>query len=135
MHSRHHPRISKAATLVCLGLITLLAACAHAPNSGGDAEAVSVIVQAPDMLHAKRAVALAGGTVTHELGIIRSVGATVTPSQLELLRKVRDVQIREDHSVTLSDGTVTETAREESNAVEIMAIEASVNQETTKENP
>ena len=52
-----------------------------------------------------------GGVVTHELGIIRAVGATVTPSQLELLRKVKDVRIRENRTVSLSDETAEKTPR------------------------
>lgn len=114
---------------LCVGALALTVACAHGGGPSADEQLVSVIVQAPDTQHAVRAVALAGGTVTHELGIIRSVGATVTPSQLELLRKVSDVQIRENHAVTLSGGTMTETAREESNTIEPMAINIWVTQE------
>jgi hypothetical protein len=88
--------------LVAVGCLAALAlGCAHGGGPEADRQLVSVIVQAPDMQHARRAVALAGGTVTHELAIIGGVGAAVTPAQLELLHKVKDVRIHEDRVVSM----------------------------------
>ena len=69
------------------------------------------IVQGSDVETVAALVESVGGVVTHELGIIRAVGATVTPSQLELLRKVKDVRIRENRTVSLSDETAEKTPR------------------------
>jgi hypothetical protein len=91
-------------------------ACTHGTGADLDETPVSVIVQAPDLQHAVRAVALAGGTVTHELGIIRAVGATLTPSQLELVKKVTNVRVRENRAVTYSVENTTGMVRDETDA-------------------
>ena len=46
-----------------------------------------MIVQATDMESAADAVRAVGGEVTHELGIINAVAATVSEGQLGLLRE------------------------------------------------
>ncbi len=45
-----------------------------------------VIIQAEDMSVAAEAVRAAGGEITHELGIINSVAAELTPDQVETVR-------------------------------------------------
>ena len=121
MTKTRFPDQHRGAHLVCAALLLLPIACAHGAGPGVKEKTVSVIVQAPDMQHAVRAVALAGGTVTHELGIIRSVGATVTPAQLELLAKVRNFRIRDNRAGSLSDERETGTP----GAAEVM-VEAAV---------
>lgn len=90
--------------------LTLAMACAHGSGQGPDESFVRVIVQAPSTEQAERAVALVGGTVTHRLNIIRSVGATLTGRQLELLGHIEGVQVHEDRTVPLTEdspGAVT----------------------------
>ena len=50
-----------------------------------DAPATSVIVQGQDLESTARAVRDAGGTITHELGIIDSVAAAMTPDEVREL--------------------------------------------------
>lgn len=51
----------------------------------------SAIVQAGDAASAARRVEAVGGTVTHELGIIRAVGARLTAAQRDRLAGLRGV--------------------------------------------
>lgn len=90
-------------TVLLIVALAVLTACSHRAGSSEDEQLVSVIVQAPTTEQAERAVALVGGTVTHRLGIIRSVGATVTGRQLELLGHIEGVQVHEDRSVPLTE--------------------------------
>ena len=51
----------------------------------------SMIVQAADLEQAAEAVHAAGGTITHELGIINAVAARLTPQQVANLDRRDDV--------------------------------------------
>ncbi|MBT8067046.1 MAG: S8 family peptidase [Gammaproteobacteria bacterium] len=65
----------------------------------------SYIVQAANLDQARTAVIEAGGEVTHELDIIRSVGATLTRDQLKAVRARSDVKrVYEDRAVSTSHG-------------------------------
>ena len=57
----------------------------------------SAIVQASDAVSAARLVEAAGGTVTHELGIIRAVGARLTAAQRDRLAGLQGVLHLYDH--------------------------------------
>ena len=63
----------------------------------------SYIVQAANLDQAKTAVIEVGGEVTHELDIIRAVGATLTADQLRAVRARDDVKrVYEDRAVNTS---------------------------------
>ncbi len=65
--------------------------------------ASAYIVQASSVEAARKAVEAVGGVVTHDLTIIRAVGATLYPDQVEGLRSQPDVrQVFEDATVTTS---------------------------------
>ncbi len=70
-------------------------------NPGPEAERVSVIVQASDMEAAAEAVRAVGGEVSHELGIIRAVAATVSEGQRSALRE-RGLHLQDDAAVGLA---------------------------------
>ena len=78
-----------------LSVATLVAAtllCAMAGQAAPPADATtSVIVQAADPATATRLVATVGGTVTHELDIIRAVGARLTATQRDRLAGLQGV--------------------------------------------
>ncbi|WP_294078046.1 S8 family peptidase, partial [Thiolapillus sp.] len=57
-----------------------------------DSPKQSVIVQGSDLSAVREAVLSVGGEITHELGIIRSVGAKLTGAQLEKLRTFKQVR-------------------------------------------
>ena len=69
------------ALAVTAALVAVLAP-APAPSPGGR----GYIVQGRDVQAAAAAVRAAGGTVTHELGVIDAVGARLAPAQLDILR-------------------------------------------------
>ena len=64
-----------------------------------DTSTTSVIVQGNDFEAAAEAVRSVGGEITHELGVIRSVGATVTGPQLTRLKDLPDLRVHENRSV------------------------------------
>ncbi|MDX2436249.1 MAG: hypothetical protein QNL88_04280, partial [Acidobacteriota bacterium] len=69
---------------------------------------VSIIVKGKDLAAARAAVVSVGGEITHELGIIRSVGANVTSAQIEALRGLADIKISANRSIgTTGACTVT----------------------------
>jgi hypothetical protein len=78
------------------------AAVATALLTGGgrlrEAE-VAVIVQGRDLAAAAAAVRSAGGTVTHELGIIGAVGARLAPARLARLETRPDLRVYPDRPV------------------------------------
>ena len=77
--------------IAVLSLLFLAAAFQPAPP-----ETVSVIVQAESLEAAIAVVRAAGGTVSRELGIIRSVSAEVTPAQRAQLENRRSLRSRMD---------------------------------------
>ncbi len=66
------------------------AAVLTAPPSGTPTQ--TYIAQGASLAGVKAAVVAAGGEITHELGIIRAVGARLTPNQYENLRAATAVQ-------------------------------------------
>ena len=98
--SETHGKLVSAALAASLGLAAILAT-GSSPSSGVEAlEARSFVVQAADAGAAAAAVAAAGGTVTHELGIIDAVAADLTAAQLKALRQAARVQaIHANHGV------------------------------------
>ena len=89
MHKKTGIRMLR--TLLEGGLTCLILACgAPLPQTtvADSTNATStVIVQGADFEAAADAVASAGGTVTHELGIIRAVGARVTAAERRALER------------------------------------------------
>lgn len=74
-------------------------------GSAAAAGAQGYIVQGADLSSAKAAVLQAGGQVTHELGVIRAVGAQLTPQQLDALRAAApELRIRADRPVATHPG-------------------------------
>lgn len=61
------------------------------PDLGVVEKAADYIVQASSVDAAAEAVRSVGGTVTHEIGVIQAVGATLLPPQVELLKRRSDV--------------------------------------------
>ena len=86
-------------------LALLCGACAHEPQPTAtstpslSAEQVTsgYIIQAASTEIAAAAVEAVGGEVTHELGIIQAVGATLRPEQVETLERRSDVRRIFDH--------------------------------------
>ena len=89
---------------VVVGIVVLIDSPAEDPTT-------SVIVQAADLETAAEAVRSAGGEITHELGVIRAVGAVLTKSQVEGLQEVPGVRIHENRSVKVAGkpGSVVDT--------------------------
>lgn len=65
-------------------------------------ETVSVIVQAESLEAAIAVVRDAGGTVSRELGIIRSVSAEVTPAQRAQLEKTDGVKVHANRKLSVT---------------------------------
>ena len=72
------------------------AATSHTTSRSGSLTTSSVIVQASDAASAARLVNAVGGTVTHELGIIRAVGAKLLPAQIEAVEGLKELLIEAD---------------------------------------
>lgn len=73
------------------------------PGLGVVEKAAGYIVQAANVDVAAEAVESVGGTVTHEIGTIQAVRATLLPPQVELLKRRRDVRrVFEDTTVNIS---------------------------------
>ena len=91
------------------GLGVLFLACASTSPPAADPEAAESvraapttawIVQGTDLASVKRAVLEVGGRITHELAIIRAVGAELTATQLAALEKHAGVtRIYQDRKV------------------------------------
>ncbi len=98
--------------LACAGTPQPVAPIGEQPNSPPKEEAAPFIVQGTDLATVLEAVRKVGGEVTHELAVIRAVGARLTPSQraeLEALDGI--IRIWEDRPVSLqSRRTAPETA-------------------------
>ena len=72
------------------------------PGPGAVEQAAGYIVQAASVEAAAEAVAAVGGEVTHKIGTIQAVGATLLPVQVELLKRRSDVRrVLEDTTVTI----------------------------------
>ena len=75
------PRKGRFVTVTSFLLATLIATAPASPSPAAD----SVIVQANSLESARTAVESVGGLVTHDLGVIRAVAATLDRDQLERL--------------------------------------------------
>ncbi|MCP4309320.1 MAG: hypothetical protein GY788_31485, partial [bacterium] len=74
----------------------------------GPATTQTYIVQGASLADAKAAVAAVGGEITHELGIIRSVGARLSKTQSVLLAETDGVRrLYSDRTLDLSASSVT----------------------------
>ena len=80
---------------IVVGIVLLIDTPAEEPTT-------SVIVQGKDLADVRAAVESAGGEITHELGVIRSVGAVLTESQLEGLEETPGLRIHENRSVEVA---------------------------------
>ena len=80
----------RAAWLGAAGLAAFLFGLVLAFARPADVDAY--IVQGSDLGATRQAVEKVGGTVTHELGIIRAVGADLTARQVEALRALPGVR-------------------------------------------
>ncbi len=67
-----------------------------------DERPLSVIVQSAHSESAAAAVRAVGGEITHELGIIRAVAATLTPEQLTRLRNRPGVRIYDNRTAEVA---------------------------------
>ena len=72
--------LAAAVLLLVFGPVALFA-------TESEEQTASYIVKGKTLDAARAAIAAAGGTVTHELGIIKSVGADLTASQAEAVRQ------------------------------------------------
>ncbi len=89
-----------AAASVALTLAASPAALAAAATGrpGHEAATSSFIVQAGSLAEAKAAVRAAGGSITHELGIINAVAATLSPAQARTLRANTGLELQQDNA-------------------------------------
>jgi serine protease AprX len=83
----------------------------------------SYIIQAASLDAARAAVRAAGGTITHELGIIDAVGAQLTPAQSDKLRANRALTLSKDASVKVAGVSPSYAVRQTmANALHAMGI-------------
>ena len=94
-------KFTQKALAISIGLAFLgTAAIFQLPDQ---AETRSVIVQGADLAIVKSAVEAVGGEITHELGIIRAVGARLTAEQQQALADIKGVsRLYENHGVSTS---------------------------------
>ena len=92
---------AKTSLVLVLALCGLLLLAAH--SQPPEPSTVPVIVQAADLDTAAALVHGVGGTITHELGIIRAVGALVTSGQRSQLEASKRVRIYENRTVSVSN--------------------------------
>ncbi len=86
---------------IVVGIVLLI-------DTPADETTTSVIVQATDLETAADAVRSVGGEITHELGVIRSVGANLTGAQLEAIGRIDGIKLHDNRTVsTASTCTVT----------------------------
>ena len=90
-------RIITSLTLLVIAFVVGILLLIDTP---ADETTTSVIVKGKDLAAARAAVVSVGGEITHELGIIRSVGAKLTASQLEAIRGIDGLKLHEDRSVS-----------------------------------
>jgi hypothetical protein len=89
----------KKIVLISAALLLLVACASTPPNHEHRA---SYIVQAKDLTAAADAVRSVGGEITHELGVIRAVGALLTPTQVQRLRSVAGLTVHENRGLEVS---------------------------------
>ena len=72
-------------TVLVTGLAMALIGAAAMVRFPGETATHSMIVQGSDLAAVRSAVVAVGGEITHELGIIDAVGATLTAAQIDAL--------------------------------------------------
>ena len=83
----------------------------------------SFIVQGNDLHSVRTAIQQVGGTITHELGIIKSVGADLSFTQVEQLRDIQGIRkIYENSKVKTSVITNTVTVQIDSNGDDVEEV-------------
>jgi serine protease AprX len=91
--------LAAARVAVALTFAALAAAAAWSPATRPAPDRTQVIVQARDMAAAAEAVRQVGGRVTHELGIIDAVGAALTPTQTDAIRRAASARVYVDRTL------------------------------------
>ncbi len=94
--------------LACAGTPQPAAPIGEQPNSPPEEEAAPFIVQGTDLATVLEAVRKVGGEVTHELAVIRAVGARLTPSQRAQLEALDGItRVWEDRPVSIQSSRLT----------------------------
>ena len=99
--------MSRQLTMAFLLSATLLVLIACASTPPAQEQQASYIVQGKDLTTVTNAVRSVGGEITHELGIIRAVGAELTPSQVERLRAMDGLSIHDNSTIETASLAVT----------------------------
>jgi len=92
---------STAKLVLTIAALLAIGSCASGP-APENADVQSYIVQGRTMDEVVEAVRSVGGVITHELGIIRSVGAELTLAQVEQLRAMDGIKISDNPKVKLA---------------------------------
>ena len=90
--------------------------CTHGTAPDLEPEAMSVIVQGPYLATARAAGRIVGGEITHELGIIRAVGALLASEQRERLESRPGVVVYENRELKVVTTGGLSTVRDEFNS-------------------
>ncbi len=109
MRNQHHK------TTKIIGLVTgiSLLSASLLMSLPGRQPLQSYIIQGANLASVKAAVLAAGGEITHELGIIRAVGAQLSAAQLESLRNVeRGLVVHHDQTLRTAATDTDERTRE-----------------------
>ena len=113
---------TKRLGLAGLGLVSAAVVMAMAGSEPEQAH----IVQGQDLAAARAAVIAAGGDITHELGIIRAVGAELSATEVESLRAENSVRIYEDRRVETARKRTNVSTQEPKLEVETTAVPVAV---------
>ena len=113
MNVRKGTQLIVSLIAVALMFIPLTAGSVATVPIPGDSDTVSYIVQAADLETAADAVRAVGGEITHELGVIKAVGADLTLGQLRRLEAQEGIVLYENQGVQVSDTEAGLTVRDE----------------------
>ncbi len=89
-------------SLAPLLALTLWLASLGLPGANAEVPTTRLIVQGQSVEAVRQLVREVGGTVTHELGIIKAVGAELTARQIEILETSGTVRLFADRSLDTS---------------------------------
>jgi len=89
-------------------LVLIAAVVAFTLPKGNVATVSSYIVQASSIEDARTAVAAIDGTITHELSIIKAVGAQLNLRQVETLKSVATLSVHANSPANRHDAPVTD---------------------------
>ncbi|MGB1250524.1 MAG: S8 family serine peptidase [Candidatus Promineifilaceae bacterium] len=92
--------------LFLLGLLVLVAAIPRAYANADASTPISIIITSDSVENARMAVDNAGGSITHELGIINAVGAIVTEAQITLLSADPRVKTVHNNEPVIAAGAI-----------------------------